>query len=65
MDLDVSYMTQIKEVRKDPNDVKIEVVKEKQFTYNFLDLIAQFGGFVCILGNIIALFMAVWNYRAI
>ena len=40
MDLNVSYLTQVKQVKKDPKDVKIEVVRVEDVKYTFLDLIA-------------------------
>ena len=40
MDLNASYLTQVKQVKKDPKDVKIEVVRVEDVKYTFLDLIA-------------------------
>ena len=65
LDLNVSYLTQVKEVTRDPMDFKTYELAQEPFKYTFFDLLAEFGGFVCLFGSLIALFMGFWNYRSI
>ena len=56
----------MKQITKDPIDAKTaDAAYAKEPNYTFFDLLAEFGGFVCLIGNLMALFMGFWNYRSI
>ena len=40
-------------------------VEYSRFRYTFLDLLANFGGFIGIWGKLFAFFMGAWNYNAL